>query len=182
MRIFALAALLLLAVVPASADDGLEVPAASGLPSGARNTLRNCARCSSSSRSVLTSTLAASARRCYEAIKADDFNRLFATAIARDFTLDDIVASNLFWSSPVGAKFMHMAYRKKWEMDPVSFPLRVEGPKQSMNFAEIRELFRFRESVDERIVNPLAYLDSEPMRSELAGFILEARMLCEEIR
>ena len=182
MRIFALAALLLLAVVPASADDGLEVPAASVLVRTLRLDELHLAQFRSVFLAPEGKPLAASARRCYEAIKADDFNRLFATAIARDFTLDDIVASNLFWSSPVGAKFMHMAYRKKWEMDPVSFPLRVEGPKQSMNFAEIRELFRFRESVDERIVNPLAYLDSEPMRSELAGFILEARMLCEEIR
>lgn len=82
--------------------------------------------------------LTAKQLQCYEGWKLEEFTRRVAEVFARDMYIEEIQSAVDFYSSPTGAKFLHMAYQLNWERTPEQFPLRIEGPKQAMNYGTRR--------------------------------------------
>jgi hypothetical protein len=121
--------------------------------------------------------------KCFENADLEAFTRTAAEAFARGLHVEEIRSAAEFYSSPVGAKFMHMVYQMNWEQRPKEFPLKVDGPKQSMTYDEIAELGRYRASVGGlRLSHPLNYLDQPDALEGFARLYLELRMTCEGMK
>jgi len=121
--------------------------------------------------------------QCFESVEIETYTQAIAVFLLRDLRIEEIQSALDFYSSPTGVKFQHMAYQLNWEKNPKEFPLKVEGPKQSMNLAELTALGRFRDSAGGlRLSCPLTYLNRPEALSTIGAIFLETRMVCEDIK